>query len=420
MTAEVLTVIEHDRMPILSTREYGQKSLTQHHANALSKLEKKLSFKAWVWGNSEIKFQQYCGVISLGNVAIEILPKIYGIEEDIKASRYALLRMLSRARQVKLHSAGMASVDLQLHSLLDIFILHFCDQLRDLLMQGMIRTYVERNENLTVLRGRLRIEQQLKHNLIHRERLYCQFDEFSADNEHNQALKYVLKFLLKSAKANNVCFRVNELLMHFGAISDVVVDIPMLDSLSFDRSTTRFEPIFHQCRWFLKGMYPDIISGQERCISLLFDMNQLFEAFVCYELQNAAWRKDFRTRRQGPPKPLVSRQDIEKETFVMRPDLSFLDEFNQPVALADAKWKVLDESESTLGISPADMYQMASYATRYKVKRVMLVYPSQQKLTAPIQLTLKSSGTKLLILPIDVSVAAKANTYVEEFLCNLL
>ena len=414
MTAEVLTVIEHEPLPVLDTRKYGQKALTQHYASALSKLEKKLSFKAWVWGNSEIKFQHYCGVVSLGSLAIEILPKIYGSETNIKSSRYALLYMLSRARQIKLHSTGMASVDLQRYSLLDIFILHFCDQLRGLLMQGMIQTYVERNENLRVLRGRLRIEQQLKHNLVHRERLYCQFDEFSEDNVHNQVLKYVLKILLKSAKANHVRFRVNELLMHFGAISDAVVDVPMLDTLSFDRSTTRYEPIFNQCRWFLKGIYPDVISGKESCISLLFDMNQLFEAFVCYELQNAAWSKGFRTRRQGPPKTFAWRQDIDKEVFVMKPDLSFLNKINRPVALADAKWKRLDESERALGISQADMYQMASYALRYGVERVMLAYPSQQKLTMPVQLILKGSGTKLLILPFDVT--AKTNAHLEKFL----
>ena len=98
----------------------------------------------------------------------------------------------------------------------------------------------------------------------------------------------------------------------------------------------------------------------------------------------------------------------------MKPDLSFLNEMNKPVAIADAKWKVLDESERTLGISPADMYQMASYASRYGVEWVILVYPSQQKLTMPIQLTLKGSGTKLLILPFDVT--AKTNAQLEMFL----
>ena len=161
-------------------------------------------------------------------------------------------------------------------------------------------------------------------------------------------------------------------------------------------------------------MYPDVISGKESCVSLLFDMNQLFEAFVCYELQNAAWRKGFRTRRQGPQRAFAWRQDIGKEVFVMKPDLSLLNKSDQPVAIADAKWKVLDESERTLGISPADMYQMASYASRYEVEWVMLVYPSQQTLTTPVQLILKESGMKLLILPFDIT--AKTNAHLEKFL----
>ena len=350
----------------------------------------------------------------MGSLAVEILPKIYGKETDVRSSRGALLTMLSKARRIKLHRAGLASVDLQNHSLLDVFILHFCDLLRGLLIQGMIRTYVEHNENLRVLRGRLRIEQQLKHNLVHQERLYCQFDEFSEDNAYNQVLKYVLKILLKSAKANHVRFRVNELLMHFEAISDVVVDVSMLDALSFDRSTTRYESIFDWCRWFLNGIHPDVLAGKESCISLLFDMNQLFEASVCYELRHIAWSEGFRVRQQGPPKNFARRLDTGEETFVMKPDISFLNEKKQPVCIADAKWKVLDESEKTLGISPADLYQMASYALRYGVEWVMLVYPSQQKLTRPVQLILEESGTKLLILPFDVT--AKTNTHLENLL----
>jgi len=44
------------------------------------------------------------------------------------------------------------------HSLLDVFILHFCDQLHNELMQGMIKRYVEKTQNLNVIRSRLKTE----------------------------------------------------------------------------------------------------------------------------------------------------------------------------------------------------------------------------------------------------------------------
>ncbi|HID30519.1 MAG TPA: hypothetical protein EYP19_11020, partial [Desulfobacterales bacterium] len=120
-TVEVLTFIEHESVPILKSRQPGQKALEQKHANTLSKLEGKLPAKTWTWGHQAIKFGHYCGVISLGNLSIEILPKIYGIERDPGSSRHVLIRMLMKARRLKLQRAGSADMALQKQSLLDIF-----------------------------------------------------------------------------------------------------------------------------------------------------------------------------------------------------------------------------------------------------------------------------------------------------------
>ncbi|ODB85284.1 hypothetical protein A3195_16935 [Candidatus Thiodiazotropha endoloripes] len=405
---EVLSVIEHESLPVLRSRGRGQKALDHNHADALAKLDRELSRKAWSWGNQQIKFGHYCGVISIGNLSLEILPKIYGLEVDLGSSRAALVRMLSKARRLKLRRAGTAGIALQKYSLLDVFILHFCDQLHAEMMQGMIRTYIERNENLNVLRGRLRIEQQFKQNLAHRERLFCQYDELSDDNVHNQILKHVLKILLKMAIGNRARLQVAELLMRFGPISDIAVDTDLLNSLSFDRSTNRYEPIFDQCKWFLAGLHPDVLAGKESCVSLLFDMNQLFEAYVGAEFRKKAWSEGLRVREQGPQKYFARREDTGQNVFMMKPDIAFLNVSNQVVAIADAKWKLLDEEERKLGISQADLYQMESYATRYRVKEVHLVYPMQQKMTLPVQLQLKGSGTRVNVVPFDITARKTA------------
>jgi 5-methylcytosine-specific restriction enzyme subunit McrC len=276
-------------------------------------------------------------------------------------------------------------------------------------MQGMILKYIERKENLNVLRGRLRIEQQFKQNLAHRERLFCQYDELSEDNIHNQILKYVLRILLKMVIGNRARNQVAELLMRFDPISDFAADATLLDTLSFDRSTARYEPIFDQCRWFLEGLHPDVLAGNQTCVSLLFDMNQLFEAYVGAEMRKDAWSKGLRVREQGPQKYFARRQDTDDHVFMMKPDISFLNEHNQVVAIADAKWKILDEGEKKLGITQADLYQMESYASRYQVKDLILVYPMQQKLTMPIHLILKGSGATICILPFDVTTKRRVN-----------
>ena len=401
--AEVLPVFEHDAIPVVQSREAKQKELEQKHADALEKLEKKLPSKSWAWGNGKIKFANFCGVISLGNLSIEILPKIYGSEADVGSNRNILVRMLSKARRLKLHEAGRAGISLQKRNLLDVFILHFCEQLHAQLTQGMIRKYVKREKNLNVLRGRLLTERQFKFNLAHRERLFCRYDELSEDNAYNRILKFVLGILLKAASGNRAFQQVSELLMRFDPVSDSPADSSSLDSLNFDRLTERYEPIFDQCGYFLKGFYPDVLTGNNPCLSVLFDMNKLFEEYVGSELRKEAQKRNLMLKEQGPSEYLARRQDSEEHIFRMKPDFSFLDRDNQVVGIADAKWKILDEKEKNLGISQADMYQMKSYASRYGAKRLALIYPMQKKLTKTVRLTLEGSEATLVVLPVDLS-----------------
>lgn len=404
--AEVLTVFEHDTIPVVQSRRAKHKELGRRHADVLEKLEKKLPSKAWSWENQrEIKFASFCGVVSLGNLSIEILPKIDRpeLKADKEKSRNVLVRMLVKARRLKLYRTGLAEIDIQKRNLLDIFILHFCEQLRIQLAQGMIRKYVKREKNLNVLRGRLLTERQFKFNLTHRERLFCRYDELSEDNAYNRILKFVLVILMRAASENRTFQQVSELLMRFDPISDSSVDSVMLDSLNFDRLTARYEPIFDQCGYFLKGFYPDVRAGKEPCLSVLFDMNRLFEEYVGAELQKEAWKLGLRLREQGPREYFATRQDSGKPVFRMAPDFSFLDRQDQVASIADAKWKILNEEEKNLGITQADMYQMGSYASRYGVKSLALVYPMQKKLTEPVRLTLEGSKATLLVFPVDLS-----------------
>ena len=402
--AEVLTVIEHETVPIVRSHAGGQKELSQRHANLLEKLEKNFPAKAWSWGNHEIKFGSHCGVISLGDLSVEILPKIYGKEaEDSESSRSVLIHMLSKALRLKLHEAGPAGISSQKRNILDVFILHFCDQLRAQLTRGIIRKYLRRERNLNVLRGKLVIEQQLKHNLAHRERLFCRYDELSADNAYNQILKYVLEILLKATTANLAFRQVSELLMRFEAISDRAATAGEVDSLSFDRMTKRYKPVFYQCRYFLEKLYPDVVTGKKNCLAVLFDMNRLFEAYVATELRKDARMQDLRVREQRPRRYFARLENSGDPVFSMRPDISFVDKKNRVVMIADAKWKILDEREKNLGISQADMYQIGSYASRYGVKPLVLLYPMQEKLTKPVCMTLEGTEATLLVQPVDIS-----------------
>ncbi len=65
------------------------------------------------------------------------------------------------------------------------------------------------------------MERQFKYNLAHEQRLFCQYDEMSADNPHNQVIKRVLRLMMTAPAGLPARKKLSELLMRFDPILDV-------------------------------------------------------------------------------------------------------------------------------------------------------------------------------------------------------
>jgi len=394
---EVLTIIEHESIPIVEQRAIGDRSLTTKHAAMLAGLDS-LPDTAFRWGHKSIKWSQYCGLVQLGNLILEILPKIHGKESSPGACREFLILMLRKAGLFKIHKPGAADINLQKHTLLDIFILDFCQQLNQQLVQGALRQYISREENLGVLKGKLLSHMQFRHNLAHKERLYCQFDELSEDIFINQTIKYTLRLLLPKARLAQVKNQVIQLIYAFDEVSDVPVTVADVERLTLSRNEKRYEAILNLCSIFIQSLNPGASAGDQRVFSLMFDMNQLFEAWVAAILKPLAFKRGWALKVQGPKRYMAYRADLDRHIFQMKPDISFIDRDNNTVLIVDTKWKLLAPEEAKLGVSQADMYQMQAYGNRYGVKSLCLLYPQQVGCSGEYKLRLAGAVSRELLV----------------------
>lgn len=405
--AEILSVIEHSSLPIIAERTIAQHALGIHHARLLEKLAPNLPAGTFSWGHQSVRFAQFCGVIQLDDLTLEILPKIHGKEERPESCRAAMVQMLHTARIMRTHKGAQAGINTQQHSLLDIFIQHFCHDLHTQILQGKLRNYIEQEENLSVMRGRLVIPQHLRHNLVHKERLYCRFDEFSEDMLLNQIFRFTLRLLLPWTRSGKTKKQLTELLMHFDGISDAPITLQSFNLLKRDRITQRFQPVLEQCRLFIAAIKPDVLAGSTPLFSLLFDMNHLFEAWVAEKLKPWAHQQGWHISTQGPRKYLAMRDD-DTQQFQLRPDIALVDDKGVPQLIADTKWKLLNEADRKLGVSSSDMYQLYAYAGRYKVPHLQLIYPAQAGLLA--HYGFKLQGTNESILAVKTIAIEKHQT----------
>lgn len=239
---------------------------------------------------------------------------------------------------------------------------------------GAITRYSERTENLHAIRGRLELTEHLRANAFDRSHLLCRFDERSIDNPYNQSLKGVLRILLGFALSPRTRAMVAAFLHRFDEVSDRRITSRDVGALRFDRTIRHWKPVFARAHWLLSGLYPDIRTGDGVGSASLFNMEKLFETVLGLRIRHACQAQDGGRLSVGLQSPV---KNLASTGFQLRPDIAIQSGY-ETVAILDAKWKRLDLGEANSGVSSGDAYQMNAYASRYRCKRLALVYPASR------------------------------------------
>ena len=141
---------------------------------------------------SGVKPKNYCGFLSIGDESYFIVPKIASNEMQ---NMNIFLYMLIYAYDIKLSNEDIQSEQNEKHMIFELFIRFFSDRLLDEFKRGVFKKYITLQENLRVLRGKYIIEKNFA-NFYH-QNIYCEFDEFSIDNELNRFFLYAVKIFKK-------------------------------------------------------------------------------------------------------------------------------------------------------------------------------------------------------------------------------
>ena len=375
-------------MPLLSLREYGKlaigeldlsvPSVLPGQAAQLRSLRAIHGFDVFKLVNeTTLSAQQYVGAVQIGNLTVEILPKVEGIDGTLM--RRNLVAMLAVVLDLEISEGDIARVSTQRHGILEILIRLFCDKLFAQVHRGLVRRYEPRAENLSVMRGRIGITEQIRLNAANPERLHCRFDEFQEDNPLNQILKACIRLLLKSSRELSNQRRLGELLLVFEGVAEVSRSTLPWHLIRFDRLNQRYEPSFKLAELFLKATPPDVSGGSVQGFSLFFEMNTLFEEYIG-RIARRVFRPDgFKVVLQGPQRYLTYDETTERESFAMKPDVVGL-KGNDAAWIIDTKWKELSKEEAKEGVAQGDMYQMYAYSNRYACPNVVLLYPHHEGL----------------------------------------
>lgn len=296
-----------------------------------------------------LKARQYCGILNFNNQDFYILPKItnHNHEKDARQNLNIFIYMLMYAYDVKLSNEQIASCANQKHTILEVFIQMFANGLLQELKKGLYKEYLTKQDNLPVLKGKYLINENLKYNFT-KNKIYCEYDEFSENNSLNQFFLYAVKYLQKFVKDKKL---LKQCELIFDEVEYKQVDINKLN-IHFDRLNVRFKISFEIALLLLRQSIP-LFNQDKKSFAFLFDMNVLFEKFIARmvkELDNNA-----KIQNQDNFGDLTLKPDIILENQII-----------------DTKYKKIKSIED---IKQSDKLQAFSYGINYKVDNVMLLYP---------------------------------------------
>lgn len=376
LAKHIVSALEHEVIPLAT--DGGERSVTSAEAERLADIgEQRPGF--CVIGRRTVKLAQFCGVVGLGERVLEILPKTESTSASVEDCRGVLMRLLRLTDRLPQFQDSSVGQHLQRLPLLDVFIAAFFQEVVRVIRSGLLKQYLEHDENLMVVRGRIAVSRQIAVLANRPDVLACAFDELTVDNVWNRVLKRAIRVTrpwIRNVETNR---RWVELIGVLDEIQDALLTSADLARLRFDRKADRYRAAIEWARWILALLAPSLRAGQNAAPALLFDMNKLFEGAVANHLRRrASWLGGVQIQAQESSRWLttVVGGGREDRSYVLRPDL-IVRRSSQVVAVADTKWKSLEYDRYGRPVpNEADMYQMNAYAAAFRCSELALIYPS--------------------------------------------
>ena len=348
-----------------------------------------------------LKARQYCGILNVDGEDFYILPKIAKKEKSDTKQVYEVSSvnlkiftyMLMYANDIKVKNEDFSnSLNTNSDNILDVFIQMFARNFFKELQNGIYKEYIMRQENLTTLRGKYLINENLKYNFTN-TKIYCEFDEFSEDNNLNQFFLYAIKTLMNFTK-NKKLLKMCELALD--GVEYKKVDINNIN-IHFHRLNNRFKDSFEFALLLLKKSIP-VFNNGKKSFAFLFDMNSLFEKFI----GNIYKSMDESVKTQN---------ERNFGNLKLKPDIIFQNQ------IIDTKYKKVKNRDD---LNTNDKYQMFVYGTNFakeneKPKNTMLLYPKHIKIVdEDLKLGRDDKVVELKMRSIDLGFSGRYDEYINE------
>lgn len=309
----------------------------------------------------------------------------------------------------------------------DLFAVILAKGVSQQLKQGLHKEYITKNEDLSVMRGKLDIYGTIKNQIQRKKSLSCEYDELSVNNIFNQILKTTMTILIrdsgvkKSHKAD-----LKKIILFFHDIDIIEPSRIRWSSLMYQRNNKNYEMLINICYFVLDGMLQTTDKGNYKMMTFSDEhMHRLYEKFVLeYFKRHHSYLSEVRAAQVKWNLATDTEESMIRFLPAMQTDI-FL-RYKEKVLIIDTKYygNSMQKQYDKVTIHSSNMYQIFTYVKNQDVEnngRVsgMLLYAKTEEAITP-DCSFVIGGNKISVKTVDLNkefklIAAQLDKIAEDY-----
>lgn len=318
-----------------------------------------IQFKQLNYTELEIKTNSYIGTVNFHSFKLTIIPKIYSKDNPEIWKNIALcIYYVNDFDTAKFFELSKIKFENESQILQDFIIMGFALECENLIRHGLLKSYVNHQENLSFLRGKLILKNQFQNDISKNAKFFCEYDELEYDNIENRIILDSLLISERLVQSESLKRKIFVLINQFSQLVSkttiTLYDIERIMS-NYDRQNFRYFQIHTFCKLIKENSGISDFYSQKISYSIPFfvNMNEIFEKFV-----TKLFLDFFNSGTVYAQKTQKAWNIDDKGSIKIRPDIILKDSKNKSITIIDAKYK--DR------LYESDLYQIGFYIHEYR------------------------------------------------------
>lgn len=337
------------------------------------------------------KTQNYIGTIVFRGEQLNIFPKIFKQDEDdfdanelcIRDLVNELVEWLGYCDKFNFPFVSMKGEINNINTFLELFITVYVNYVKLAVDRQLFFQYEEIEECGGTPKGRIDFKDYAmrKYPSGQWHRFQYTYSSFVFDNRLNQIIKCTCRMLEGITSRSHNRHIIHDILIKLANVKDVNCSPHDCDTVHLNALQANYTIILSMSKMFLLNKVSSYDLGISESLCFLFPAEVLFEGFIGgFIRQNfKEYAKISTQTRDLYLTELVVDGEIVGNRFLLKEDIVV--QIENTIIVLDTKYKEIEslsrikKDSERLGISDADMKQMAIYANRRGAKQLFLLYP---------------------------------------------